>query len=76
MAEYQNIFTQIQVRSPIQPGVPLPAGGIWDRIGGGTFSYWMGKIGDAQIGPFYLGFLGLASVMSGFIAIESIWNGL
>ena len=36
------------------------------------FSYWLGLIGDAQIGPFYLGWTGLASLLCGFIAIEII----
>ena len=71
MAEYQNIFTQVQVRSTLYPGVPLPPGN-WQRLGRGSFNYWAGLIGDAQIGPFYLGFYGLASVFCGFIAIEII----
>jgi photosynthetic reaction center M subunit len=69
MAEYQNIFTQVQVRSAIYPGLPLPPGS-WVRLGKGGFSYWFGKIGDAQLGPIYLGFTGLASLFCGFIAIE------
>ncbi|NWG24367.1 MAG: photosynthetic reaction center subunit M [Pseudorhodoplanes sp.] len=70
MAEYQNIFTTVQVRSALYPGVPV-VGGPWVRTGGG-FSYWLGKIGDAQVGPFYLGWTGLASLFCGFIAIEII----
>jgi hypothetical protein len=31
-----------------------------------------GKIGDAQIGPIYLGWAGIASLIFGFIAIEII----
>jgi len=45
---------------------------VWVRAGGPTFSYWLGKFGDAQVGPFYLGWLGLASILCGFIAIEII----
>ena len=71
MAQYQNIFTQIQVRSTIYPGIPTEPG-VWVRIGKGGFNYWFGKLGDAQVGPFYLGFLGLASLMCGFVAIEII----
>lgn len=71
MAEYQNIFTQVQVRSAIYPGIPLQPG-TWVRIGDGGFNYWLGKLGDAQVGPVYLGFLGLASLMCGFVAIEII----
>ncbi|WP_316191952.1 MULTISPECIES: photosynthetic reaction center subunit M [unclassified Bradyrhizobium] len=71
MAQYQNIFTQIQVRSAIYPGIPIEPG-IWERLGKGSFNYWFGKVGDAQVGPVYLGFLGLASLTSGFVAIEII----
>ena len=69
MAEYQNIFTQVQVRGPAYAGVPV-ATGSWNRIGKPNFSYWFGKIGDAQIGPIYLGLTGVASLICGFIAIE------
>ena len=71
MAEYQNIFTQVQVRSAIYPGIPLQPGS-WVRLGKGRFSYWFGKIGDAQLGPIYLGFTGLASLFFGFLAVEVI----
>ena len=71
MAEYQNIFSRVQVRSPVYAGTPLPAG-VWKRQGKGTFSYWLGWIGDAQIGPIYLGTLGLASLLCGFIAFEIV----
>ncbi|NVO16879.1 MAG: photosynthetic reaction center subunit M [Rhodoplanes sp.] len=71
MAEYQNIFTQVQIRGPHYPGVPVdgPSG---HRVGHGLHSYWLGKLGDAQIGPVYLGFTGLASLLCGFIAFEII----
>ncbi len=71
MAEYQNIFTQVQVRGPAEYGVALPAGRD-DRIGTPFFSSLMGWIGNAQIGPIYLGYLGVASLICGFIAIEII----
>ncbi len=71
MAEYQNIFTQVQVRGPAYAGVPV-ATGSWNRIGKPNFSYWFGKIGDAQIGPIYLGLTGVASLICGIIAIEII----
>lgn len=71
MADYQNILTQVQVRGHYDAGVALPAGNDpRDRVGG--FSYWLGKLGDAQIGPIYLGWTGLASLLCGFIAIEII----
>ncbi len=71
MAEYQNIFTQVQVRGPVEQGVPLPAEDE-PRTGQPFYQYWIGKIGNAQIGPIYLGWLGVTSIVCGVIAIEII----
>jgi len=71
MPEYQNVFTRVQVRGPAEMGVPLN-GNIWPRSGQTFLSYWLGKVGDAQIGPLYLGTSGLLSLICGFIAIEII----
>ncbi|MFN0218728.1 MAG: photosynthetic reaction center subunit M [Hyphomicrobium sp.] len=71
MAEYQNIFTQVQVRSPAELGVHLPPENS-PRGTGTSFSYWAGKMGDAQLGPVYLGTTGLISLVCGIIAIEII----
>ncbi len=67
---YQNIFTQIQVIGPPHD-VPLPPGDD-ERIGTPGESRLLGFLGNAQIGPFYLGRLGLASLVCGFIAFEII----
>ncbi|CAN5756770.1 photosynthetic reaction center subunit M [soil metagenome] len=71
MAEYQNIFTRVQALAPAYPGVPL-ARGNREREGPPIHVHWIGKLGDAQIGPIYLGWLGLASAMCMFICIEII----
>jgi photosynthetic reaction center M subunit len=71
MAEYQNIFTQVQVHGPADMGVPLK-GDRWGRDGKPFFVRWLGIIGDAQVGPVYLGLTGVASLLCGFIAIEII----
>jgi photosynthetic reaction center M subunit len=71
MARYQNIFTQVQVRTAPEMGVEIDAT-EFTRGTSTTFSYWIGKIGNAQIGPVYLGFTGVASLICGFIAIEII----
>jgi len=52
-------------------GAPLPRGS-WARTGKPFHAYALGLIGDAQIGPIYLGFSGIASIICGFIAIEII----
>lgn len=71
MAQYQNIFTQIQLTAPAEAGVVLPRGDS-ERTGIPFFNYWAGKIGDAQIGPIYLGTIGFFSLFCGIIAIEII----
>jgi photosynthetic reaction center M subunit len=68
--EYQNIFTRVQVHAPY-PGIPLPRGDE-ARTGQPFFAYWFGKLGDAQVGPIYLGTLGVFSLLFGFTAFEII----
>jgi len=71
MATYQNIFTQIQVKAAPEMGVPLPEGeGSREELTG--YSYWMGKLGQAQLGPVYLGVLGTVSLVFGGLAIMII----
>ena len=71
MPEYQNIFTRLQVRGPIYPGVPLDHrhNGRQARTG---VNHLFGMLGDAQVGPIYLGMTGVLSIFFGFIAFEII----
>ncbi len=69
--EYQNIFTRIQVNSGGEESVPFK-GGVWTRQAGPFLNYWLGKFGDAQIGPIYLGWLGVFSLIFGILAFEII----
>jgi photosynthetic reaction center M subunit len=71
MAEYQNIFTRIQVRAPAHGGIPLKRGNF-SRTGSPIFVRLLGFFGNAQLGPIYLGTLGMASLICGFIAFEII----
>ena len=71
MAEYQNLFTQTQVRGPAEAGVSIDES-FWPRRGTPGFNHLIGRIGNAQIGPIYLGWFGVASLICGFIAIEII----
>jgi len=71
MAQYQNIFTQVQLRGPAEMGPELPRGS-YPRIGNPGFNWLMGKLGNAQIGPIYLGGLGTASLLCGIIAFEIV----
>jgi photosynthetic reaction center M subunit len=71
MGYYQNIFTRVQVHGDPDLGVAL-APGMHQRQTQTRHSYWMGKIGDAQLGPVYLGWLGVTSIVCGLIAFEII----
>ena len=71
MAEFQSIFTHVQVRHAPEMGIPLPAGDE-PRVGSPGFNYWLGKIGNAQIGPIYLGWTGVVAIILGFVAFEII----
>ncbi len=70
MSDFQNLFTRIQIHGPVYPGVPLPPGG-W-RAFKGSMKHLLGWIGDTQLGPIYLGFTGVASLLFGFVAFEII----
>jgi photosynthetic reaction center M subunit len=72
MAAYQNIFNQVQVRAKPEMGPPVHDGSDPWRVGTPSFSYWIGKFGNAQIGPIHLGWLGVASLFFGFLAFEII----
>jgi photosynthetic reaction center M subunit len=68
MAEYQNIFTQVQVRG--EPEFGMAGTGDWDageRVGKPGFSKLAGWFGNAQIGPIYLGSFGVVSIACGVI---------
>jgi len=73
MTEYTNIFTQVQVRGPLEAGVTE---GTVDpeRDRGGTpwFSNFLGRLGNAQVGPIHLGFYGVISIVTGTLAINII----
>jgi photosynthetic reaction center M subunit len=67
MLEYQNLFTRVQVRAPAEEGLPLKPATEGSRLGRGSFGlagYLAGKLGDAQIGPIYLGTYGVLSSSS------------
>ncbi|MEM6310229.1 MAG: photosynthetic reaction center subunit M [Pseudomonadota bacterium] len=66
MAEYQNIFTQVQVRGPAEMGVVEDAD-LSQRTNGATFSNLVGWFGNAQLGPFYLGTFGIIGLAAGAI---------
>jgi photosynthetic reaction center M subunit len=71
MLRYQNIFTQVQLQAAPDMGVPMHPGS--DPRGTATgYSHLLGRIGQAQIGPIYLGWTGLASIAFFFLAFEIV----
>ena len=71
MSNYQNMFTRVQVQGHLHSGVPLPRGDE-PRLGPPMFSKLLGRFGNAQIGPVYLGTLGLMSLMFGLVGFVTI----
>ncbi|WP_299882386.1 photosynthetic reaction center subunit M [uncultured Sulfitobacter sp.] len=67
MAEYQNIFTQVQVQGPPEMGVDPDGLLDRERTRKAGFSSLAGLIGNAQLGPIYLGTFGVVSLATGFL---------
>ena len=63
MAEYQNLFTAVQPSGAVHHGVPLPKEDE-PRFGHPVQFHLLGRLGNAQIGPIYLGTLGVAAAVS------------
>jgi photosynthetic reaction center M subunit len=66
MAEYQNIFTQVQVRAAPEMGLVEDVD-LGNRTSGAGFSNLAGWFGNAQLGPIYLGTFGVISLATGAI---------
>jgi photosynthetic reaction center M subunit len=72
MADYQNLFTQVQAVGPANLGVPLGQGNS-PRTGTDLPQvHLIGRIGMPQIGPIYLGPLGIASIIFGVASFNII----
>ncbi len=66
MAEYQNIFTQVQVRAAPEMGM-VEGVELENRPKSASFSNLLGWFGNAQLGPIYLGTMGVISLATGAI---------
>ncbi len=66
MAEYQNIFTQVQVRAAPEMGM-VEGVELENRTKSASFSNLLGWFGNAQLGPIYLGTMGVISLATGAI---------
>lgn len=67
--QYQNLFTRVQPVGPTHAGVELPAGNS-ERTGEPMLVHLFGRLGNAQLGPIYLGGLGLVSLITGCLSIN------
>ena len=67
MIEYQNIFTQVQVRGPAEMGMDNENNMSSERAGNPRFSNLIGWLGNAQLGPVYLGWTGVISLATGLL---------
>ncbi len=72
MAEYQNIFTQVQVQGPPEWGMDTESGLAKERGLKPFFSTLIGWIGNAQIGPINLGMAGVISLVTGTLWLNII----
>ena len=71
MADYQNLFTAVQVTGPLHDGVAQHKPAL-SRSGTPFLLHLAGRLGNAQIGPIYLGVLGTMSLMFGLFAFTII----
>ena len=71
MNDYFSLFTRVQVRSAPDMGIPV-RGGTYERVGTPIHVNLLGKIGNAQIGPVYLGVLGVVSLVTGLLGFVII----
>jgi len=70
--EYQNIFTQVQVRGEPEWGTDDTGTLTEDRAGTPGFSNLLGWLGNAQLGPINLGMAGVVSLASGLLWLNII----
>ena len=71
MARFHSLWTSIELVGPDEEGPELPKGSL-RRIGRAFHSEWLGRVGETQVLPTYLGAPGLWSLIFGIAAIEVI----
>ncbi len=77
MADYQNLFTQVQAVTHPHSGVAIDPRDMGERTKTPFLLHLAGRLGNAQIGPLYLGRVGVASLFCFIIAFTIVgWNML
>ena len=72
MVEYQNIFSQVQVKGPPEMGTDVSGNMAAERGTATYFSTIAGWVGNAQIGPFHLGWTGMVSLATGLLWLNIV----
>ncbi len=72
MPEYQNIFTQVQVQGVPEYGMDNENNMMEERAGRPNYSTLIGWLGNAQLGPIYLGAFGVVSLATGILCLNII----
>ena len=77
MADFQNLFTQVQAVTHPHASAPIDPRDEGERTKNPFLVHLAGRLGNAQIGPIYLGRVGLASAFCFVIAFTIVgWNML
>jgi photosynthetic reaction center M subunit len=71
MARFHTLYTAIELVGPLEAGVSIPLG-YATRTGRPFHSRLLGRIGETQVFPTYLGLTGILSLVCGFVAFEII----
>ena len=71
MARFHTLYNAVVLVPPDEEGPALPPGDA-PRVGRPIHSVLLGRIGETQVLPTYLGVYGIASLVCGFVAIEII----
>jgi photosynthetic reaction center M subunit len=72
MAAFHSLYTSIEMEGPLEPGLPMQGAAFTSRYLRPFHSRLLGRIGETQVGPTYLGVTGILSIVCGFIAFEII----
>jgi photosynthetic reaction center M subunit len=71
MAKFHTLYTAIVLHGPLDAGLPSEQSSGNAKPKMGQLSL-LGRLGETQIGPIYIGTEGIISLICGFIAIEII----
>jgi len=71
MARFHTLYTYVVMQAPDDMARDIPSGTL-SRVGRPLHSRWLGRFGETQVLPTYIGGTGFWSLVCGVIAIEII----